>query len=724
MSKTDKYKLLAIDEDPSQLQVLAYGLSKEYDLILSTSAETALELIYAGELPDLILLDLMMPTMDGYEFCKHIQSVQHLKHIPIICLTVLNDEHAQITALNAGASDYLHKPVSLPILKARVNRLVERTKYALVTPLQQPDSALFSDSSPTANNLVAANSQSAQHNDLGNALELANVGVMLCDEHCRVRYVNEAYCSIFATNADSIVGTVAKFCDNDNTPLSYHTFWKKLNEQGFWIDEVETRRANGERFVQLRNICIDRSADGEVNRYIITINDITALQNDRDAQHALNVKDHVTGLPSRALMSEKIQDILSECKETETFAALIHLDLNRFRRLADSLGYASAELVILQFVERVRKILHNTDVMGSLGRDEILILLDNYFTTYDGMMAYVQHITDQISSAMSEPFVVDKIGELRLSVTIGVAMLPDDFATPEEALRAADIAHNYAKDAKLDVAYYKQEVDIDLKSLLLIQSKLEKAIVDEQLVCFVQEQVDSNGKLCGVETLVRWQCPDSGMISPGKFIPIAESTGLIVGLDKWMLRQSCQLIAQLVEHDLPYRVSVNISSTYFENNDFVPELRHVLNQTNAKPQQLVLEVTERLLIANIDDVINKMSEINNLGVSISIDDFGTGYSSLNYLRQLPIQELKIDQSFIFQAPEQQKDAEIVALISSLAQALNLRVVAEGVETQKHAAFISRQFPMMEQQGFYYSRPHPANEWIEKLQTADNEEINE
>lgn len=425
--------------------------------------------------------------------------------------------------------------------------------------------------------------------------------------------------------------------------------------------------------------------------------------------------DTLTQLPNRSFLIERLTQVMTNCAANQAKGALILLNLDRFKTLNDARGHASGDLLLRAVAERIRTILDKNDLLARMSADEFAILLHRYAVDAESIDELTHELVDRIQQVLKYPLRVD-YDDIVVSSSIGMTSFP---LNPEDkagdVLRRVDTAMHRAKKSGgnqrmvFDSSMFKL-----VEQRFLIEREMSHAIRNHELRLFVQSQVNHSGSIVGVEALVRWQHPQQGLISPQAFIPIAEESELITDIGKWVLSEACALLTSEKLTLCPISVSVNISPKHFRQSDFVAAIKAALAKSGAKPGQLILEVTESLLIDNINDVIAKMIELTGLGVRFSLDDFGTGYSSLAYLKRLPIHELKIDKSFVQDAPTDRDDAALVESILAVAEHMNLKVVAEGVETQEQADFLNARHQVIHQ-GYLFGKPEPVDSWLSKFQ---------
>lgn len=428
----------------------------------------------------------------------------------------------------------------------------------------------------------------------------------------------------------------------------------------------------------------------------------------------LSHHDALTGLPNRVELENRLDHALALAHRNSNRNALLLLNVDRFKMLNDARGHALGDALLIALGGRLAGLLREGDTLARLGADEFAVMLQGLNPHRDAASNGALAVVEKIRSDLRLPFALSSDEEVLLTVSIGVTLFPDgDSDTGREVLRRANTALHRAKEAGgQHAAFFESGMGETAEHRFRIERELRRAIPTGELRLFLQPQVDESGRRVGAEALVRWEHPERGLLPPGAFIGIAEESSLIVDLGNWVMTESCRLMARETMAGRPLRISVNLSPKQFRQPDFVAWLKNVLAVTGADPAHLTLEVTENLMIENLGEVIAKMSELTALGVHFSIDDFGTGYSSLAYLKRLPIDELKIDKTFIQDAPNDPGDAAVVETIISVARHMHLRIVAEGVETQQQADFL-RELASMSYQGYFYGRPEPAEVWLDR-----------
>lgn len=422
---------------------------------------------------------------------------------------------------------------------------------------------------------------------------------------------------------------------------------------------------------------------------------------DHQAHH-----DSLTGLPNRVLLNQNLEYAIIEAKRKKHKVALLFIDLDHFKEINDSLGHDIGDMVLKSITSKLHETIREIDMVSRLGGDEFTVILNDLSQAQDASL-----IAEKLLIALSE--IIQMEGHtLNVSSSIGISIYPDDGEDAQSLLKYADSAMYKAKnEGRNNYQYYSSDMTELAFERVVMQTALKEGIKNEEFHVYYQAQVNGlTNKLIGMEALVRWQHPTMGLVSPAKFIPLAESTGLIVELDRYVMKNAMRQISKWYEQGLnPGVLAMNLAVKQLKQDDFIQVMKSLFQETNCKPQWIELEVTESQVMINPEEAIKVLHAIHELGIELAIDDFGTGYSSLAYLKRLPIDKLKIDQEFIRGLPDDEEDAEITKAVIALAKSLNLKVIAEGVETKEQKDFIVEN-GCENIQGFYYSKPVPFNEF--------------
>jgi diguanylate cyclase (GGDEF)-like protein len=432
---------------------------------------------------------------------------------------------------------------------------------------------------------------------------------------------------------------------------------------------------------------------------------ITEQKKSEEKMSHMAYHDQLTGLPNRRLLIDRLDQVLDRERRHKKLAALLFLDLDRFKYINDTLGHLKGDEVLKEVAKRLNMCIRKSDTLARHGGDEFTILVQGLSRVED-----ITKLTDRIFSLFNTPFHL-KGQHIFVTTSIGVSIYPNDGEDAESLIKNADIALYKAKEeGRNTYQLFTSTMNESAVKRISIENKLRGAIAKEEFVLHYQPQLDTNtNEVVGVEALLRWQDPESGLIPPGDFIPIAEDTGLIIPIGDWVLRTACAQNKVWQEKDFePLTMSVNVSLRQFKQKDFVSIVKNILKETNLNPQFLELELTESILMDDVESVIKELHELKTMGIRLSIDDFGTGYSSLEYLKKMPIDMLKIAQEFVKNIVVDSDDVAIAKTIVQVAKSLNLEVIAEGVETIEHLKIL-RTLQCNKIQGYLFSRPLPSEE---------------
>jgi diguanylate cyclase (GGDEF)-like protein/PAS domain S-box-containing protein len=428
--------------------------------------------------------------------------------------------------------------------------------------------------------------------------------------------------------------------------------------------------------------------------------------------------DALTQLPNRKLLMDRMHQALVSSSRSRHTGALLFIDLDHFKNLNDTLGHDVGDLLLQKVAQRLAACVRAGDTVARLGGDEFVILLEELDESSEKAATEARSTGEKILAAFSHDFQLDQIA-YRITASIGIALFKGDAEAVDELLKRADLAMYQAKSAGRDaLRFFDPQMQALVTARAGLEADLRKALLAGQFLLHYQPQVHADGRVIGAEALVRWQHPERGLVSPAEFIPLAEETGLILGLGQWVMETACkQLLAWEKDAAAAHlSLAINVSSRQFRHVDFVPQVLAVLQRTGANPRRLKLELTESLLLDDVEDTISKMELLKMQGVSFSLDDFGTGYSSLAYLKRLPLDQLKIDQSFVRDVLTDSNDAAIARTVVALAQSLGLSVIAEGVETQGQRDFLDRHGCQF-YQGYLFSRPLPVDAFNQFLKNG-------
>ncbi len=535
----------------------------------------------------------------------------------------------------------------------------------------------------------------------------AQEGIMVTDANARILAVNQAFCEITGYSESEALGeTPGKFKSGRHDAAFYQGMWNTLASTGRWQGEVWDRRRDGEIYPKWLSISAVRDAAGKTLRYVALFADITHLKESEARLEHLAHFDVLTDLPNRLLFNSRLEHALEQARRHGEHIALLFLDLDRFKTINDSLGHPAGDELLITVARRIRKRLRVEDTLARLGGDEFVILLEKLDAAQRAAI-----VAQDVLQVLAEPVLLAGGHEVFIGCSIGISLYPNDAVDATRLVSSADAALYQAKEqGRNTYRFYTEALTTVANEHLALETRLRRGLERGEFILHYQPLIDArDDRMFGVEALVRWQPPDEALVPPGKFIQIAEETGLIVPLGAWILRTACAQARAWRDAGLPPLImAVNLSGRQFQSSDVAGMVRAVLAETGLPASQLELELTESVLMEQADQAIATLDALKALGVRLAIDDFGTGYSSLAYLKRFPIDKLKIDQSFVAGLAEDADDREIAATIIAMARGLHLDVLAEGVETQQQLALL-RQFGCEQYQGYLFGRPVPAEE---------------
>jgi len=817
--RNEEIPILVVDDSQDNLDLMeALLISEGFEKIhLANSGQEALSTLEGNHDVGVILLDMMMPGMDGHEVCRMITGSQKWEHIPVIIVTggALRHNEALQKSFAAGAIDFASKPINEVELIVRVHsalslyreRVMRHHKTFALTESEENFRITF-DRAPVGiahvgerGQLILVNERLtemlgySQHEmmnlnfkslcnsswhayreriesllrsngdycdyelplihkqqkkiwtritvaplreaagklkyfihvieDISNkkeaeeSLKLAATvfdnsaeAIIVTDAHSNILSVNNSFTKMTGYTAEEVVGKnprilSAKVHDSE----FYKLMWTAVDNTGLWQGEIWNRRKNGEVYPTWLTISAVRDAKGKITNYVGISQDITSRKETEERLNHLANHDALTGLPNRTLFSDRLNNALARGKRYGQNLAILFLDLDRFKVINDTLGHDVGDLLLQNLALRLSQSLRGADTVARWGGDEFIVLLGEIHTSQDAAAA-----ARRILNLFSDPFILGG-QEIFVTASIGISIYPKDGDDAQMLLSNADTAMYRAKEqGKNNYQFYTAEMNATALERLRLESDLRRALERGEFLLYYQPKINiSSGQIVGVEALIRWNHPVRGMVPPQDFIPLAEETGLIVPIGEWVLKTACRQNFDWHTSGISsIRVAVNVSTQQFRKENLTETIDRILRETNLENCLLELEITESVMMEDMERAIIVMSELSDRGIHFSIDDFGTGYSSLVYLKRFPINILKIDRSLVRHIPANPDDTAIASAIISLGKSLKLKVVAEGVETQEQLSFFRNQ-ECDEVQGYLFSHPLPAKEMTELLQ---------
>jgi len=536
-------------------------------------------------------------------------------------------------------------------------------------------------------------------------------GIFVTDTRGKILNVNRSFTAITGFSAKEAIGqTPSLMRSGRHGPDFYAAMRAAIASAGAWSGEIWNRRKDGSIFPEWLTITAVKTEAGEVTHYVSTLTDITQRKAAEEEIRHLAFYDPLTRLPNRRLLLDRLQQALLTSQRTHHQGALMFIDLDNFKLVNDSLGHDQGDLLLQEMGRRLVTTVREGDTVARLGGDEFVVVLEDLSTQAPKAARQAEEVAEKMLHALAAPVALAD-QEVKTSCSVGVVLFANDTVRPEDLMKHADLAMYQAKESgRNTVRFFDPEMHDAVVNRLALEQDLRTGLQEGQLLLYYQAQVDGHGEIVGAESLVRWLHPRRGMISPAEFIPLAEDSGLILPLGQWVLRTACEQLARWAKE--PGRdqltLAVNVSGRQLHQKNFVEQVLQALQQTGAPAHRLKLELTESLLLDDPEDAITKMSALKAHGVGFSLDDFGTGYSSLAYLRQLPLSQLKIDQSFVHNLVTDPRATAIVRTIVTLADSLGLNVIAEGVETQEQREHLARN-GCHTCQGYLFGRPVPVEE---------------
>ncbi|MBI5430328.1 MAG: EAL domain-containing protein [Nitrosomonadales bacterium] len=690
-------KILIVDDNPAnRLAVRTILKGMDAELREAGNGFDALTMSMEEEYA-LILLDVHMPEMDGFEVCEQLRADPRTAETPVIFLTAAYKELAdKVRGYVAGATDYLAKPIEDHILKAKVQVFLKL--YNQHCLLQESNDFLR----------VAATVFESQE------------GMLVTDANNVILRVNNAFTRITGHQPEDVIGKNTRVLKSGRqSAYFYEVMWGELAQNGYWQGEIWNCRKNGEEYPCWLTISAVSNSDGKVTNYVGAFSDITSHKQAEEKIHNLAFYDPLTGLPNRRLLFDRIALAKASSVRNRNYGALMFLDLDNFKVLNDTRGHEMGDRLLVEVARRLQNGIRERDTIARFGGDEFVVMLDDLDADETRAVSQAEGVAEKLLSSLAEPYLLpisvrdsQTTIEHRCTASIGITLFHFQQDSMEEMLKRADAAMYQAKAAGRNVTRF---FDPAMQKIVQMRSEMEaqlrNSLSNHELIPYYQLQVDTAGSPIGVEVLLRWNQPERGMVDPAEFISLAEDTGYIVPIGCWVLEHACQQLKQWQGNARLGKLSmaVNVSARQFKQSDFVDRVGAAITNAGIDPARLKLELTESVILDNVNDAVDKMFELKKIGVKISMDDFGTGYSSLSYLQRLPIDELKIDQSFVQDLIGSVSNKNIVKTIIGLANALNMGVIAEGVESRE-------QFELLKDkgckgfQGYLFSLPVPVAEF--------------
>ncbi|MEW8684122.1 MAG: EAL domain-containing protein [Candidatus Thiodiazotropha endolucinida] len=685
--------ILIVEDLPYDAELMALRLRDEgFDLNYTRVQRETAYLEALEKSPDLILCDWHLPQFSGQRALSLLR--QQDLDIPFIIVSGGIGEEAAVDALRQGANDY--------VLKDRPARLGEAVRRVLI------------DKQLRMAHRIAEEKLRLADRAFQNTAE----GITVTDASGNIVSTNPAFEAITGYSHEEVLGQNPRVLKSGHHPDTfYNEMWDTLLLTGHWRGEIWNRRKNGDAYPEWLTISAVKDGNDETTHYVGVFTDISQIKEAQDQINFLAHHDALTRLPNRALFRERFDHALMHARRENTSIALLFLDLDRFKTVNDTLGHPVGDQVLLEVSKRMNQIIRASDTLARLGGDEFVLLLEEQT---DAQHAAV--VARKLIDLFSRPMIIGE-HELVVTASIGITLYPNDGDDSDKLIRHADRAMYEAKQqGRNTYRFFTQALTEGALERLMMENDLRRAVARNELILHYQPIVNlETRQLQGIEALVRWQHPEQGLIAPGLFIELAEEIGIIGEIGQWVLRAACSQLAKWDRDGFKVpRISVNLSVQQIDREGLITMVSEELNSSGLSPERLELEVTESMLIRNPELSRTVLSELRTLGVKFAIDDFGTGYSSLAYLKLLPLDHLKIDQSFVRDIGKDANDEAIVLAIIAMSKSLGLESVAEGVEETHQARFLQQAGSDLAQ-GYLYSRPLPADEIFSNWIRTENTE---
>ncbi|MBV6324511.1 EAL domain-containing protein [Duganella violaceipulchra] len=687
--------VLVIDDDPF-IRLLARDCMEKIGLQVIEAEDAGSGLAAIGiHAPDIILLDVVMPGTNGFDVCRQARQLPNMEFCPIVMLTALEDAESVTQAYEAGATDFVGKPINWQLLQYRVRFILK----------------------------AAASFRSVFKSDvqMAKAQRLSSVGswewhivsglVAWSDEMYRI-------CDVSPASFDKSYQNFLALVHPADRPQVENALHSAV-EHGIAYDlEYRLLRSDGAvRAVHGKGDVLF-GLDGQALSMSGTLQDITQRKLAEERIHYLANYDELTDLPNRNLLEDRMNQAILQARRNGHRVVVLCLNLDGFKLINDSHGLAVGNGLLQAVAARAKAAVRESDTVARFGADEFVLIFPEMVHNRD-----VLHSAQRALDLFAEPFLVDA-RKLHVTASIGVCLYPDDGDDVDVVLRNADVAMYEAKESGRNCfKFYAQEMGRRIEQYVEMENALRVALEQQQFEVYYQPKVNlCSGRFSGVEALVRWNHPQNGMVQPGSFISLAEKTGLIGPIGEWVLHTACVQARQW--HDMGFdemTVAVNLSAIQFDQQDVAALVTRILAETGLAPRHLELELTESMLMGDSDSMLAALKDIKAIGVTLTLDDFGTGYSSLAYLKRFPIDVIKIDRSFVRSITTDPNDASLTRTIVLMAKSLKMKTVAEGVETQGQLGFLNA-IKCDDVQGFYFSKPVPAAALTEMLRHQQNRPV--
>ena len=693
------FQILIIDDDIVTLRLLSHILRHQGEVLTATDTNQGLSLAQQIR-PDLILLDLEMPDMNGFDFYARLKNDPTLIFIPVVFITGKSDLDSKTYAFELGAVDFIVKPFTPSIVQARIGNLLRNKR--------QTDDALRHSESRWQFALEGADLGVWDWFVPGDTLFLSTrLNAILGDQQPSNRTVEfqDWLRLIHPDDREKFNTAIGQHIDGQS--VAFRCEFRVQCQGGYFL------------WVLSQGKVMERTADGQPIRVIGTLADVSDRKESEERMIHLAFYDGLTDLPNRSRMISLLQKAMTDSERSGMSGALLLIDLDNFKLINDTHGHIIGDCLLNEVARRLRLNLREVDTIARLGGDEFVVMLENISQTETLAIRQATTVGNKLVRQFNQPFVLNE-HHVYCTISLGMVLFRGREQTSEELLKRADIALYEAKRAgRNTLRFFDPVIQATIEARTAMEADLRHGLERQQFSLYYQPQVVNDNNLIGFEALIRWNHPQRGIISPLEFIPLAEETGLIKQIDHWVMVEACRQLKRwsYSPNTAALSISVNISVPTFRSPDFVSRTLAAVQDTGINPQRLKLELTESLLLDNIEEAIRTMLTLKRHGLCFSLDDFGTGFSSLTYLKRLPLDQLKLDRSFVKDIQSNTVDAAIAGTIVTLGKNLDLMVIAEGVENQaQHNRLVDCGCHYF--QGYLFGRPVPGQE-LETLISLHN-----
>ena len=694
-SHSSQYLILLVEDNHAHAELISRSFESHFYFQLAIEPSLKTARLYLDRMsPDLIIVDFRLPDGNGLDLIKEF----HEKlSCPFIVMTSFGDETIAVNAMKAGAADYIikseHSFHSLPLTSNRILRewqLIQDNKIA-----QQKQSRLTAILEATPDLICIANTDGY------------------------LTYLNDAGYKMLGISKDSDIGQsrLVDFHTQEDARLIQTKGIPYALKHGMWEHETTIISSSGERILTSQVLISHKSEQGDIQYFSTVARDIRYIRSVEDKIEYLAYYDSLTDLPNRNELLRQLEYEIGRVQREQSHSALLFIDLDNFKYVNDSLGHQTGDLVLKEMALRLKSIIRAQDTLARLGGDEFVIILSGLGPDSLEALNQARDVCKKLNEHISMDIHTGKM-TFNLTASIGISMFSIETDDSHELLQFADTAMYQAKKSgKNQFEVFHKGMGDDVSRLLQLEHKLRKAGINDEFELFYQPIVDATtGNFKGAEALLRWNNPDQGLMCPDSFLDILETSGLIMDVGEWVLKQSFTQLAEWINNGLwdnRHRLSINISARQFYHDDFLNRVNSQLDQIKIPAHCINIELTEHSLLHDVNHAIQKMNSLIKKGITFSLDDFGTGYSSLGYLKSLPVSTLKIDKSFIHEVTDSKCDQALVTSIIAIARNLELTVVAEGIETQAQMRLLAK-YGCDYLQGYYCSHPQPTDKFAQQL----------